>query len=216
MIEADLHIHSRHSFDSLLSPRTIIKTALKKGLSAIAVADHNTVKGALETIREAASTRLLVIPAIEVETNAGHILGLFVENDFKTREIDEVIDEIRNQGGITVLLHPARIRGSRTKKVVDKVDVIEALNGRTCHSGNLKAKDLALRFNKPMIAGSDAHLRFEIGCVRTIVECDPSTLEDVKKHIINGKRVLVGRESFCFVHVFSFGIQIFKYALRRI
>jgi len=216
MIEADLHIHSHYSFDSLLSPRTIVRTALKKGLSAIAVADHNTTKGALKTIREAASTSLLVIPAIEIETDAGHIMGLFVEADFKTREIDEIIDEIRNQGGVSVLLHPARMHGMSAKKVADKVDVIEALNGRTCRSENLKAKELALRFKKPMIAGSDAHLKFEIGCVKTITKGNPATLEDVKKHIINGKKTLVGRESPRLVHVFSFGTQIVKYALRRV
>lgn len=214
MIEADLHIHSCYSFDSLLSPRTIVKTALKKGLSAVAIADHNTVKGALKTIEEATSTSLIVIPAVELETDGGHIMGLFVEADIRTQNIDEVIDEIKEQDGIAVLLHPARKQGPNLKVAANRIDVIEALNGRTWPWENLKAKNLALRLNKPVIAGSDAHLGFEIGCVKTVFEDTSSTLEDVKKQIINGKRMLVGKESSYIVHALSFGIQVVKYALR--
>jgi len=214
MIEADLHVHSHYSFDSLLKPRTIVKTALKRGLSAIAVADHNTTKGALKTMEEAASTGLVVIPAIELGTNAGHIMGLFIEADIRTQSIDEVIDEIKEQDGVAVLLHPARMYGTNLKEATNKIDVIEALNGRTRRWENLKAKDLALQFNKPVIAGSDAHLGFEIGRVRTVFEDASNTLEDIRKHIINGERMLVGKESHYVVHAFSFGIQVIKYALR--
>lgn len=215
MIEADFHVHSRYSFDSLLSPRTIVKIALKKRLSVIAVADHNTVKGAFKTIEETASTNLVVIPAVELETDAGHIMGLFVEADITAQNIDEVIDEIREQDGVAVLLHPARMQETNLKEVANKIDVVEALNGRTRRWENLKAKDLSLRFNKPAIAGSDAHLGFEIGCVRTVFEDTSNTLEDIRKHIINGERVLVGKESPHLVHAFSFGIQLVKHALRQ-
>jgi len=214
MIEADLHVHSRYSFDSVLSPRNIVKTALKKGLSAIAVADHNTVKGASKTMEEATSTSLIVIPAVELETDAGHIMGLFVESNIGIQNIDEAIDEIKEQDGIAVLLHPARMHGTNVKEAANKIDVIEALNGRTRRWENLKAKDLALRFNKPAIAGSDAHLGFEIGCVRTVFEDASGTLEEMRKHVIDGKRMLLGRESSYVVHAFSFGIQVVKYALR--
>ena len=216
MIEADLHVHSRYSFDSLLSPRTIVKTALKKGLSAIAVGDHNTVKGALKTIEEAASTGLIVISAVELETDAGHIMGLFVETDIRTQNINEVIDEIKEQDGVAVLLHPARMHGTNLKEATNRIDVIEALNGRTSRWKNLEAKDLALEFDKPVIAGSDAHLSFEIGCVRTVFKNASNTLENIRKHIINGERTLVGKESPYLVHAFSFGTQVIKHALRLI
>jgi len=210
MIQADFHVHSRYSFDSLLSPRSIAKTALKKGLSVIAVADHDTTEGALKTVEEAASTSLRVIPAVELETDGGHVMGLFVESNIAVKGIDEVLDEIRGQGGIAVLLHPARMCGSKLEEAARKVDVIEALNGRTRRCDNLKAQDLAFKFNKPTVAGSDAHLTFEIGCVRTIFDASSSNLEDLRKLIINGNRTLAGRESSYIVHAFSFGTQIVK------
>lgn len=214
MIEADFHVHSMYSFDSFLSPRSIVKTALKRGLSIVAVADHNTTKGALKTIEEAASTDLVVIPATELETDAGHIMGLFVEADIRTHNIDKVLDEIKEQAGIAVLLHPARMQADNLKKAVSRVDVIEALNGRTRSWENQRAQELAMRFNKPVVAGSDAHLNFEIGCVRTVFDNASNTLEDIKKHTVNAKRTLVGKESPYIVHALSFGTQVIKQAFR--
>jgi len=215
MIEVDFHIHSQYSFDSLLSPRAIVKTALKKGLLAVAIADHNTVKGAVETAKEAAKTNLLVIPAVELETNGGHIMSLFVENDIRTQNIVEVLDEIERQQGVSALLHPARMHQTNLKEVASKVDVIEALNGRTRKQENAQAKNLASEFQKPVIAGSDAHLSFEIGCVRTLFDDTANTLEDIREHVLKGRRMLVGNESSYIVHALSFGTQLAKSAFRR-
>jgi len=43
----DLHIHSKYSHDSLLSPDNILKVARKRGLGGIAVTDHNTILGGI-------------------------------------------------------------------------------------------------------------------------------------------------------------------------
>ena len=106
-MDADLHIHTKYSFDSLLEPKTIIKLALKRGLSAIAITDHNTVRGSIVTRRKASSINdLMIIPGIEVKTNMGEIVGLFVQNEIKTRNFDEVIEDIHSQDGLVVLPHP--------------------------------------------------------------------------------------------------------------
>jgi len=44
----DFHIHSKFSYDSLLSPKRIVRIAEKRGLDGIAITDHNTIRGALE------------------------------------------------------------------------------------------------------------------------------------------------------------------------
>ena len=65
VIEADLHVHTKYSFDCLLEPRTVVKVASMRGLSAIAVTDHNTIRGSLAAIREASLVEnLMVIPGI--------------------------------------------------------------------------------------------------------------------------------------------------------
>ena len=47
----ELHIHSKYSFDSLMSLESIIKEAKLRGLDGIAITDHNTIKGGLEAQR---------------------------------------------------------------------------------------------------------------------------------------------------------------------
>jgi hypothetical protein len=124
--------------------------------------------------------------------------------------IDEVIDEIRMQNGIAVLSHPFRSYVPIEKSFFYKFDVIEGLNGRMRRKENLKAKKLAFALNKPMIAGSDAHTFFEIGRVRTLFSDVNLNLEDLRQHILQGKTMLVGRESPFLVHIFSLSAQLFK------
>jgi predicted metal-dependent phosphoesterase TrpH len=79
----DLHVHSTAS-DGRLSPAEVIGEAGKKGLSYIALADHDSVDGIAEARAAAkAFPQLSVIPAIEISTDIPegevHILGYFID-----------------------------------------------------------------------------------------------------------------------------------------
>jgi len=66
----DLHTHSNTS-DGDLSPDLLIKEAIKQGLSAIALTDHDTIEG-LESARltaESAQKSFKFIPGIEININ---------------------------------------------------------------------------------------------------------------------------------------------------
>jgi len=211
VIEVDFHVHSKYSYDSFLNPRLIVKTAKRKGLSAVAITDHNTTKGAAETVREASlSGDLIVVPGIEVKTNIGDIIGLWVEGKIRSRSFLSVVDEIKKQDGIVVLPHPFRGHKNLRNEMLSNIDVVETLNGRVSREDNLRAKKLALSLDKPVIGGSDAHFAFEIGCVRTILPDASTSSEELRKLITDGKRKLVGRESPFIVHGFSFGAEIIK------
>ncbi|MEM3378396.1 MAG: PHP domain-containing protein [Candidatus Bathyarchaeia archaeon] len=211
VIEADFHIHSKYSKDSLLSPKSVIRVAKKKGLSAIAITDHETIKGAKEAMKEnESSDDFFVIPGIEIKTEIGDIIGLFVEETFLFKDIYEAIDKIKKMDGLLVLPHPLRGHKEIPKKVILETDLIEALNGRSPSLKNREAKELAIYCNKPLIAGSDAHFLFEIGCVRTVLSGFAGDLEDLRKLIKHGERILIGRESPFFVHILSWGIELFK------
>ncbi len=79
MEQIDLHVHSTAS-DGTLSPREVVDLALKTGLKAIALTDHDTVEGLKEAIPYAREKGLLLIPGIEVSAvyhqQEVHILGL--------------------------------------------------------------------------------------------------------------------------------------------
>lgn len=78
----DLHTHSRYS-DGTMTPEQLIRLAEETGLSAVALCDHNTVKGLPEFMDAAKGSPVEAVPGIEFSTEYRgtelHILGLFIE-----------------------------------------------------------------------------------------------------------------------------------------
>ena len=98
MSQIDLHIHSTAS-DGKLSPAEIVRKAAEKGMTVIAIADHDTVDGissALEATK--AFPGLQVIPCTEISTDVTqgevHVLGYFI--DYTDHELQVTLDRMRN------------------------------------------------------------------------------------------------------------------------
>lgn len=182
-MRGDFHIHSKYSFDSISDPKDIIKVAKKRGLDGIAVTDHDTIKGGLETSKLCKGKNFFVIIGEEIHTDMGDIIGLFLNEEIKSRRCLEVIEEIKGQGGVTVLPHP--FRGHKNiEEIARHVDLIEVFNSRCSFEGNKKAEMLAEKIKKKVIAGSDAHSLREIGYATVYFEGKNS----LKKLILNGNR----------------------------
>ncbi|MDH5816310.1 MAG: PHP domain-containing protein [Candidatus Nezhaarchaeota archaeon] len=206
MIIADLHVHSYNSKDSLLKPRDIITTAVKKGINCVAVTDHNTVKGGLELVREARELKdFIAIPGVEVKTDVGDVILLFVDEEIKIERFDELLDYAKSVNAITILAHPYR-KHVMVEESARKVQVIEVLNSRSFKSANLKALSLASKLNKPIMAGSDAHTASEIGRAVTIIE--GSSEDDIRGRLLKGEVRIFGSESNPLVHLLSFANRI--------
>ena len=75
----DLHVHSNCS-DGTFTPEELVFYAVKKGLCAFALTDHDTTDGISRAFSAARGTSLTVIPGIELSTEYHgsdiHILGL--------------------------------------------------------------------------------------------------------------------------------------------
>lgn len=171
---ADLHIHSKYSFDSLLSPKNILKSAKKHRLDVIAITDHNTIRGGLETLKINLNPNLTVIVGSEIHTEIGDIIGLYLNEEIKSKLSFDVIDEIKSQGGMVILPHPFRGH-NLNEKLVTQCDGIEIFNSRSSEIENQLSLELARQFNKPFTAGSDAHLPCEIGLVKFTLKMDELT-----------------------------------------
>lgn len=78
----DLHVHSDCS-DGSLTPSELVREAKHRGVSAIALTDHDTVSGVQEALAASKEYGLLVIPGIELSAVYGsqdiHILGLNID-----------------------------------------------------------------------------------------------------------------------------------------
>jgi predicted metal-dependent phosphoesterase TrpH len=173
---ADFHIHTRFSRDSILGEERFIRLALQRGLTHVAVTNHNNVEGALavrDKVRELGlEDELTVILGEEVSTADGEVVGIFLERTIpRGLSADETADAIHAQGGLVSIPHPYDpFRQSHIKEPpllalleAGKVDMIEVFNSRvTLQRHNLAAAELAVRYGVPGIAASDSHSSFEI------------------------------------------------------
>ncbi|GEM_PF-1347335 len=165
----DLHVHTKWSRDSLTDPKLVVKISIKKGLSGIAITDHNHILGAYEA-KKYAPDGFDVIIGEEIKTNQGDLIGLNISERIRPKiDVEEAIDQIREQGGVVLLPHPISVFrrrvSRRVHRIVNKVDLVEVENGRSFSFDNLLSRKLAEKANKPGVGGSDAHFYFEIGSV---------------------------------------------------
>jgi len=208
-VKFDLHIHSKYSYDSLLRPDMILKVAKKKGLDGVAVTDHNTIKGGVETSKVNKDDDFIVIVGSEIKTEYGDVIGLFLTAEIRSRVFADVVDEIRNQGGLTVLAHPFRKGIVFPRDLLGHVDLIEGFNARSPKNLNQKALELAKDCRIPVTAGSDAHLGFEIGMGGAVTRTRTPEGDDVRCALENGETLIEGRESsYYLVHGLSLWTEI--------
>lgn len=76
-LQTDLHIHTTAS-DGVLAPSQVVFRAKERGLTCLAVSDHDTIAGVAEAQRAAAQAGIILIPAVELSTGGEqeiHILG---------------------------------------------------------------------------------------------------------------------------------------------
>ena len=182
---ADLHTHSRASFDSLASAAALVRTAARRGLTHLAITDHDRIDGALEARSRAAdlAPELTVIVGEEVRTADGDLICLFLDEAIPPGlAADETIARARAQGGLVGVPHPFdRFRGSllrdaRLERLAREVDWIETHNARVAvGKGNQLAAEFALEHGLPGVAVSDAHSSFEVGVAYTCLDGDLSS-----------------------------------------
>src|SRR5580658_7422725 len=91
------HVHTRRSFDSILSPRKILYRARELGVKALIVTDHNTIKGSLEVRALAAGDPTIVITAAEYQSEKGDIVCLFLKEEIRSRLSAEIIRQTHAQ-----------------------------------------------------------------------------------------------------------------------
>ncbi|MFH1055630.1 MAG: PHP domain-containing protein [Candidatus Altiarchaeota archaeon] len=168
----ELHTHTTYS-DGLATPEELVVYAKAIGLSGIAVTDHDIIDGSLKAL-EYASHRLTVIPGVEVSSDEGHILALYVTK-LIPRDLPaaETIELIHSQGGLAVAAHPYdRRRGGVGDLILKlKFDAVEAVNGHT-FSNTRDPVAVCLESGISVVGGSDAHTLREVGSVAVEFEGD--------------------------------------------
>lgn len=195
-----------------MEPREMIALAKAKGLSVLAVSDHNTAKGWHEA-ETYADDSLLIVPAVEYATDKGHILALFIEKELPEEylipidwfhyEHGPVLDGIHACGGLAFFAHPfkAESRDPMARDIFEGIDGIEVINSRAAAKWNLDANRYAARaaeeLGLPFSCGSDAHVAGEIGNVFLELEVKELTLAEVRRALLERQGTASGKDTYC-------------------
>ena len=192
--KADLHMHTSLG-DGLASVQQIFDYVERHtDLDIIAITDHDDIRGAMQALELAerckGQYRFQVIPGNEITTRHGHLLALFVTQEFPMlKSLEASMAAVYEAGGIAIAPHPlswltASIREKQLLAVHSgkyKFHGIETFNpsyaGRVAHERvkELNAKVLHL----PEFGGSDAHANSMIGMGYTTFP--GTTIEDLRQ-----------------------------------
>jgi predicted metal-dependent phosphoesterase TrpH len=184
-MKIDLHNHSLYSFDCENKIDDIKKNAMKSKIDFIAITDHDKLEVSDD----------FFISGCEFSTEEGHLIGLFLKRDIKTRDIRELIQEIKRHDGIIVIPHPLRKGSGFSREAIIKyaqyIDAIEVFNPDNTFYGNKVAYKLAKQLDKCMVTGSDAHTINAIGTGASEILNPVDNKEELKRLIKNNKLKIV-------------------------
>ncbi len=201
----DLHTHTRPlSWDSYLDPNELIERSRNAGLDGICLSEHDYFWEP-EKVRDLAKKHnYLVLPAIEINTEDGHMLcyGLekYVYGMHRVRELADYIAEAR---GAMVAAHPYRrqmpwnlkddheyhlaLERAAANHAYSYCVALERLNGRGSVKENTFSAHLCEHMKVPGTAGTDAHAISDIGKCATEFERRISTLADLIEELKAGR-----------------------------
>jgi predicted metal-dependent phosphoesterase TrpH len=172
-INLELHCHTVYSKDGLISFDSLVRTARRVGLDAIAITDHDTIEGAREFQRAAQKRGLpLQLIAGEEKTlqDGTHFIGLFLEKPIESGDLASAIAEIREQGGLCLVPHPFRKRDGLCREGLDRLELLkgvdagfELFNAKCAYRENLLSEELLTSSGLCPFGGSDAHYESDLG-----------------------------------------------------
>jgi 3',5'-nucleoside bisphosphate phosphatase len=130
-LSIDLHTHSTYS-DGVLTPSALVRRAASRGVSLLALTDHDETGGLAEAAQTASEVDVLLVPGVEISVawngHTLHLLGLDI--DPSAPELADGLASIRQS------------RGERAKRIAAQLDaagVPGSLTGATRHAGNSAA-----------------------------------------------------------------------------
>jgi predicted metal-dependent phosphoesterase TrpH len=170
-LRAELHCHTTFSHDGHIRLPELARAAQRVRLDALAVTDHDTTEGAFE-FHKYAARRLpelhVIIGEERTLVDHSHVIGLFLRESLASTTLNDVIAEIREQGGLAFIPHPFRRDGALRDTQLPPGVAFEVFNPKCSASENGRARELAAEVGRTL-GGSDAHFASDVGeCVTEV------------------------------------------------
>jgi predicted metal-dependent phosphoesterase TrpH len=167
-IKIDLHIHTLDDPKDAVdySAHQLLERAQALGFRVLAITLHDAVFDRPEVFAAAAAMGILLIPAAEMRLHGADVIVLNVsaEEMAQLKSFDD-LRQLRARRGtsiFTIAPHPFYVfGGSIGPRLLREIDCFDAIEFCHFHVGlfnpNRRAKKVASRFCRPLIATSDAH-----------------------------------------------------------
>lgn len=172
----DMHVHTNAS-DGVFSPEEVIQRGINNGLSGIAIADHDTVKGAIAVDQLQIPRNFTVIKAVEFSTIQNdqeiHILGYNL--DVYNKELQKLLEKIQNfrRDRVYHILEKLRklkleieyqeVQGDHPPNAIGRPHVAKVLVKRGI------VKDISEAFDRYLAKGRPAYVeRYKLGTEEAI------------------------------------------------
>jgi predicted metal-dependent phosphoesterase TrpH len=167
-IKVDLHIHTHDDPKDKLdySARELLARARRLGFGVVAITLHDAVFDRPEAFRHAQRLGILLIASAEMRIEGADIILLNVTADevANLRSFDDVrrLRASRGDSLFIIAPHPFYVLGgSIGKRLLREIDCFDAIELCHFHKGifnpNRRAARVAQKFQKPLVATSDAH-----------------------------------------------------------
>jgi predicted metal-dependent phosphoesterase TrpH len=216
----DMHYHTRYS-DGRTDIVRVMKKCKKKGLG-VSITDHNDIRGAILASRYNGVMAIPGIEVGAKEGahiifyfySIKDLEEFYLKNIKDARQknpirpiktgIKELLEEAKKYNAITCAPHPfsrfgrhgicKAIRQKRVdESIIQKIDLIEVINGTNLKKQNMKALMLANKLRKGITGGSDGHTTTEIGKVLTYTKRAESK-EEFLDEVIKMKSYVIGKQ----------------------
>jgi predicted metal-dependent phosphoesterase TrpH len=179
-------------------------------VDVLIVTDHNTIQGSLDVRALANGNPPVVITAAEYQSEKGDIIGLFLQEEIRSRRSDEIVQQIHAQGGVVVLPHP--YKGHKLDdELLAGVDLIETHNSRCADGDNERAEQLAEEWKRPFLGGADAHCSLELdAALNEFLAEAPKNESEFREHLLHAPRRIVAQRASVLCQPYSQMIKAAK------
>ena len=193
----DLHAHTRPiSWDSDLTPDELVESAKAAGLDGICLTEHDYFWEPAEARALAERHSFLVLPAVELNTENGHILAYGLEEyEYGMHRIGQLAATVAAADGVMIAAHPYRrymhwyhledrefhtaLERAAHNPAYPQCVALEVLHGRANPQQNAFSKMLCDLLDLPGTGGSDAHKRDHVGRCATRFQREIRDLRDL-------------------------------------
>lgn len=201
----DLHTHTRPlSWDSSLSPDELIERCKAVGLDGVCLSEHDYFWNADDLRALAHRHNYLILPAVEINTEDGHILVYGIHRYvWGMHRSHELAHHAQQAGGVMIAAHPFRrqlpwlmrdehhyhealLRASRNP-AYQFCAALEKINGRAKQRENDFSARLCDLTAMPGAAGTDAHTPAHIGRCATYFDRDIHDIYELIEELKAGR-----------------------------